>query len=72
MGSLGGGRFDDLYSYHFCCVYTVVNFLSKLMDSEERKEFYKEIRERVYELKIAHLFEEPCPLYEPDEDDEHY
>jgi len=39
------------------------------MNSEESKQFYKEIRERMYELKIAHLFEEPCPLYEPEWDD---
>jgi len=37
------------------------------MNSEESKEFFKELRERIYELRIAHLFEEPCPLY--DEDD---
>ena len=32
MGSLGGCRFDDLYGHHLCCVYTVVDFLSKLME----------------------------------------
>jgi len=35
------------------------------MDPKEKREFYKELRERVYHLKMAHLFEEPCPLYEP-------
>lgn len=29
---------------------------------------YKSLRERVYELRIAYLFEEPCPLYEEDDD----
>ena len=42
------------------------------MNEEEKREFYKSLRERVYDLKIAYLFEEPCPLYEPEEDDEHY
>ena len=42
------------------------------MNEEERRVFYKELRERVYDLKIAYLFEEPCPLYEPEEDDEHF
>jgi|TARA_A200000159_G_scaffold73839_1_gene68602 hypothetical protein len=43
------------------------------MNENEKREFFKSLRERVYDLKIAYLFEEPCPLYEPDiEDDEHY
>jgi|TARA_B100000073_G_scaffold271126_1_gene230839 hypothetical protein len=42
------------------------------MTEDEKKQFFKSLRERVYELKIAYLFEEPCPLYEPEEDDEHY
>jgi hypothetical protein len=43
------------------------------MNPEEQTEFHRELRERVYQLRIAHLFEEPCPLYEPEmEDDEHY
>jgi len=42
------------------------------MTEEERTKFYKSLRERVYDLKIAYLFEEPCPLYEDEEDDEHY
>jgi hypothetical protein len=43
------------------------------MNETEKSEFYKSLRERVYDLKIAYLFEEPCPLYEPEmEDDEHY
>ena len=43
------------------------------MNDDEKREFYKSLRERVYDLKIAYLFEEPCPLYEPEvEDDEHY
>ena len=41
------------------------------MSPEDKQEFYKELRERIYDLRIAYLFEEPCPLYEPDEDDEH-
>ena len=42
------------------------------MIEDEKKQFFKSLRERVYELKIAYLFEEPCPLYEPEEDDEHF
>jgi|TARA_R100000030_G_C3146728_1_gene97154 hypothetical protein len=42
------------------------------MTEDEKKQFFKSLRERVYELKIAYLFEEPCPLYEPEEDDEHF
>ena len=32
MGSLGGCRFDDIYSYHLWRVYAIVDFLSKLME----------------------------------------
>jgi len=43
------------------------------MNENEKRDFFKSLRERVYDLKIAYLFEEPCPLYEPDiEDNEHY
>jgi len=43
------------------------------MNENEKRDFFKSLRERVYDLKIAYLFEEPCPLYEPDiEDDEQY
>ena len=42
------------------------------MREDEKREFYKSLRERVYQLRMAHLFEEPCPLYEDEEDDEHY
>lgn len=37
------------------------------MNEEERTEFYRSLRERVYELRMAYLFEEPCPLYEDDD-----
>ena len=40
------------------------------MNEEQKKEFYKSLRERVYRLKMGHLFEEPCPFYEPEWDDE--
>ena len=30
------------------------------------------LRERIHQLRMGHLFEEPCPLYEPDEDNEHF
>jgi|TARA_B100002019_G_scaffold10130_1_gene8064 hypothetical protein len=28
-------------------------------------EFHKQLRERIKQLRMQHLFEEPCPLYEP-------
>ncbi len=43
------------------------------MSDDEKREFYKDLRERIHQLRMAHLFEEPCPLYEEDDqDDEHY
>ena len=39
------------------------------MDSDEKREFYKQLRERVKQLRMQYLFEEPCPLYEEDDDD---
>ena len=40
------------------------------MKDDEKREFYKSLRERIKQLRMKHLFEEPCPLYEPDWDDE--
>ena len=40
------------------------------MNSEDKREFYKSLRERVYQLRMGHLFEEPCPFYEPEWDDD--
>ncbi len=34
-------------------------------ESAEHKELYKQLKERVKELRTNLLFEEPCPLYEP-------
>ena len=42
-----------------------------MMTDDEKREFYKQLRERIHQLRMSHLFEEPCPLYE-DEDDEHF
>lgn len=36
------------------------------MNSEEKREFYKGLTERIKQLRMGHLFEEPCPLYEPE------
>jgi len=44
--------------------------LPSLMNPEERREFYKQLRERIKQLRMQHLFEEPCPLYEPEEEDD--
>ena len=40
------------------------------MNEDEKQEFYNSLRQRVYQLRMAYLFEEPCPLYEPEEEDE--
>jgi hypothetical protein len=42
------------------------------MNEEEKKEFYRHLRERIYELRIAYLFEEPCPLYEDEDEEGHW
>ena len=38
------------------------------MSKEEREEFYRQIYERTNQLRIQYLFEEPCPLYEEDDE----
>ena len=40
------------------------------MNPNEKREFYKQLRERIHQLRMGHLFEEPCPLYEPEWDDD--
>ena len=40
------------------------------MNSDQRREFYKSLRERIHQLRMGHLFEEPCPLYEPEWDED--
>jgi len=37
-------------------------------ESAEHKELYKQLRETVNQLRTDLLFEEPCPLYEEDDD----
>ena len=39
------------------------------MNEDEKREFYKQLRERIKQLRMAHLFEEPCPLYEDEDED---
>ena len=39
------------------------------MKDDEKREFYKGLRERIKQLRMEHLFEEPCPFYEPEDDD---
>ena len=34
------------------------------MEENEKREFYKGLNERIKQLRMEHLFEEPCPLYE--------
>ena len=40
------------------------------MNEDEKREFYESLRQIVYQLRMTYLFEEPCPLYEPEEEDE--
>jgi hypothetical protein len=40
------------------------------MSEEEKEKFYKQLRERINQLRIDILFEEPCPLYEEEENDD--
>ena len=42
------------------------------MNSDQKREFYKSLRERIKQLRMQHLFEEPCPLYEPEWEEDHY
>jgi len=39
------------------------------MNEDEKKEFYKKLIERANQLKIDYLFQEPCPLYEEEDED---
>ena len=41
------------------------------MNSDQKREFYKSLRERINQLRMRHLFEEPCPLYEPEWEEDH-
>lgn len=40
------------------------------MNEDEKREFYKQLRERIKQLRMDYMFEEPCPLYEPENDEE--
>ena len=40
------------------------------MNPAEKRDFYKDLRERISQLRMDHLFEEPCPMYEPEWDDD--
>ena len=42
------------------------------MNPDQKREFYKSLRERIHQLRMDHLFEEPCPLYEPEWEEDHY
>ena len=39
------------------------------MEEDEKREFYKQLKERIKQLRMQHLFEEPGPLYEPDDEE---
>ena len=40
------------------------------MNEDEKREFYKQLRERIKQLRMEFLFEEPCSLYDDDDEDE--
>jgi hypothetical protein len=42
-----------------------LDFIDQLMDEDD----YKLLHKRCNRMKIDVLMEEPCPLYEPDEND---
>ena len=41
------------------------------MNTDDKREFYKGLRERIKQLRMGHLFEEPCPMYEPEWEEDH-
>ena len=42
------------------------------MEKNEKREFYKGLNERIKQLRMEHLFEEPCPLYEPEWEEDYF
>ena len=40
------------------------------MNEDEKREFYKQLRERIKQLRMEFLFEEPCSLYDDDDDED--
>ena len=38
------------------------------MEEEKKEEFYKELIQKANDLRIQTLFEEPCPLYEEEDE----
>jgi len=40
------------------------------MNPNEQRELYKSLRERIYQLRMSHLFENPCDHKHDDEDGE--
>ena len=42
------------------------------MSEEESREFHKGLRERIHQLRMSHLFEEPCSLMDDDDEDDWY
>ena len=45
--------------------------IQRQMNPDQKREFYKSLRERINQLRMNHLFEEPCPLYEPEWDEDY-
>ena len=62
------------FIYSFVGFCNGVNFSDQKqkMNPNEKREFYKGLRERIKQLRMGHLFEEPCPLYEPEWEEDHY
>ena len=41
-----------------------------MLEDDDQRELLKRLREKIKQMRMGQLFEEPCPLYEPDWDDE--
>ena len=39
-----------------------------MLNENEQRELHKQLRERIKQLRIDKLFEEPCSLYDEDDD----
>tara|TARA_B000000532_G_C18506787_1_gene251244 strand:+ start:150 stop:341 length:192 start_codon:yes stop_codon:yes gene_type:complete len=43
---------------------------TKMLNEDDQRELHKQLRERIKQLRMDKLFEEPCSLYDDLDDDE--
>tara|TARA_B100001564_G_C20404295_1_gene562624 strand:+ start:270 stop:419 length:150 start_codon:yes stop_codon:yes gene_type:complete len=43
-----------------------------MLNEDEQRELHKQLRERIKQLRMEQLFEEPCSLYDDEEDDDYH